>query len=107
MVCKVPLRRDFYYLNIYIRMKKNVDPIEHYGTQINESFAALAAIIGTTMAGIVAGKKLFAAIKELRQEFKDDAEIQAATDDLLKQSERVKDTVARKVNENKKRHTKK
>jgi hypothetical protein len=88
-------------------MKKNVDPIEHYGTQINESFAALAAIIGTTMAGIIAGKKLFTAIKELRREFKDDAEIQAATEDLLKQSERVRDTVERKVTEKKKRHTKK
>ena len=85
-------------------MKKNVDPIEHYGTQINES---LVGILGTAVAAIIYGKKLFNAIKEIRDEFKDDAEIEAATADLLNQAERLKDTVERKSSEKKKRHTKK
>ena len=86
------------------KMKKNVDPIEYYGTQINES---LGTIIGVSLAAVLYGRKLFDAIKAMRKEFKDDPEIEAVTADLLAQAERVKDTAERKATEKKKRHTKK
>lgn len=104
MYVKSLLVRDFYYLNIYIRMKKNVDPIEHYGTQINES---LVAVVGTGVAAVLFGKKLYDAVKMLRKAFASDPEIEAALADLVNQSERLKDTAERKVSEKKKRHTKK
>jgi len=53
------------------------------------------------------GKKLYDAVKALRKEFRDDPEIEAATEDLLSQAERVKDTAERRAKENQKRHTKK
>ena len=85
-------------------MKKNIDPIEHYGTQINES---LVAVVGTGIAAVLWGKRLYDAIKALRKEFKDDAEIEAVTADLLAQSARVRDMASRIATQKKKRHTKK
>jgi len=87
-------------------MKKYVDPIAHYSGKINEAIS-LAAIIGTGVAAVLYGKKLYDAVKALRKEFQDDPEIEAATEDLLSQAERVKDTAERRVKENQKRHTKK
>lgn len=84
-------------------MKKNVDPIEHYGTRINES---LAAVLGTGVAAILFGKRLYDAVQIIRDKFTDDPEIEAASADLLNQAERLKDTAERRVKEKKKRHTK-
>jgi hypothetical protein len=84
-------------------MKKSVDPIEHYGTRINES---LAAVLGTGVAAILFGKKLYDAVQVIRKEFQDDPEIEAAAADLINQSDRLKDTAERRVKEKKKRHTK-
>ena len=75
-------------------MKKNVDPIEHYGTQINES---LVAVVGTGVAAALFGKKLYDAIKLLRKSFAKDPEIEAAIADLINQSDRLKDTAERKI----------
>jgi hypothetical protein len=87
-------------------MKKNVDPIEHYGTKITEAIS-LAALLGGSVAAILYGKKLYDAIKAVRKKFDNDPEIEAAADDMLKQAERLKDTAERKVSERDKRHTKK
>ena len=84
-------------------MKKSVDPIEHYGTRINES---LAAVLGTGVAAILFGKKLYDAVEAIRNKFTDDPEIEAAAADLISQSDRLKDTAERRVKEKKKRHTK-
>ena len=86
------------------KMKKNVDPIEHYGTRINES---LITVVGAGAVAALFGKKLYDAVKMLRKAFASDPEIEAALADLINQSDRLKDTAERKMSEKKKRHTKK
>lgn len=81
------------------KMKKNVDPIEHYGTRINES---LVAVVGAGAVAALFGKKLYDAVKMLRKAFAKDPEIEAALADLINQSERLKDTAERKATEKKK-----
>lgn len=85
------------------KMKKNVDPIEHYGTRINEEITLVSAAI----AGILFGSTMIRAIKSLQKIMGDSPEIEAAVADYKAQSDRLKDTVDRIQKEKKKRHTKK
>ena len=96
-----------FLLPIYLyKMKKNVDPIDHYGTKITEAIS-LATFIGAGVAALIYGRDLIDGIKVLRRKFKNDPEIEAASEDLLTQAKRLRDTAERKVSERKKRHTKK
>jgi len=82
-------------------MKKNIQPMEHYGNQINEiaiSSAIVAALI--TAVGV---RNLFKKLKELSKE---DAELDVAIDSYMKNVEQLK-SVASRATDNKKRHTKK
>lgn len=85
------------------KMKKNVDPIEHYGNLITEEITVVSAAI----AAILFGSTMANAIKTLRKVMGDEPEVEAAIADYKAQSERLKDTVDRIRKEKKKRHTKK
>lgn len=82
-------------------MKKNVDPIEHYGNQINEAIGTTIAAILITAVGV---RNLFKKLKDLSKE---DAELQVAIDSYMKNVQQLKDTANRIDTEKKKRHTKK
>jgi len=81
-------------------MKKNVDPIEHYGNRINES---LVGLLGAGIVGILFGSNLVRALKIIQKISDNNPEILAATADMKSQSERLKDIAMRVIKDKKKK----
>ena len=65
-----------------------IDPIEHYGTKINES---ISAAIGVAVGGVILGIKVKNIIRDLMKLGKTDSELKSATIDYVHQARRLKD----------------